>query len=254
MLSIMAKKTPSTTFEPIKATRAHEAILAQFQSKILEGELVPGDRLPSERVMMTTFGVSRPTVREALRVAESLGLVAVRHGDPGGPRVLGMPSVGVSRVLDGLLSAERTSVAELLEVRMVLEGTAARLAAARPAAALATLEQAYRDMEHASDFARFVEADALFHRRVAEVGGNRLLVVILTALREPIVRLITTGLAGDTEAAARAKVLRAHGEILKAIRSRDGASSDRRSRLHLFDLYATLVAPDERRRLESLLG
>src|SRR5262249_20382005 len=83
-------------------------------------------------VMMETFGVSRPTVREALRVAESMGLVAVRHGDPGGPRVLGMPSVGVSRVLDSLLSAERTSVAELLEARMVLEGTAARLAAGRP--------------------------------------------------------------------------------------------------------------------------
>jgi GntR family transcriptional regulator, transcriptional repressor for pyruvate dehydrogenase complex len=250
----MAKKTPTTTFEPIKPTRAHEAILAQLQCKILEGELAPGDRLPSERVMMETFGVSRPTVREALRVAESMGLVAVRHGDPGGPRVLGMPSVGVSRVLDSLLSAERTSVAELLEARMVLEGTAARLAAARPAAELGPLEQAYLEMEQASAFAQFVEADALFHCRVAEVGGNRLLVVILTALRDPIVRLITTGLSGDTEVAARAKILRAHREILKAIRSRDAAAADRRSRRHLFDLYAALVATEERRRLESLLG
>ena len=168
--------------------------------------------------MMETFGVSRPTVREALRVAESLGLVAVRHGDPGGPRVLGQPSVGVTRVLDGLLSAERTSVAELLEARMVLEGAAARLAA-RPGAELGPLEEAYRAMEQAADFARFVEADALFHRRVAEVGGNRLLVVILTALRDPIVRLITEGLSGETEAQARAKILRTHGEILKAIRA-----------------------------------
>ena len=62
-------------------------------------------------------------------------------------------------------------------------------------------------MEQASAFAQFVEADALFHCRVAEVGGNRLLVVILTALRDPIVRLITTGLSGDTEVAARAKIL-----------------------------------------------
>ena len=134
--------------------------------------------------MMDTFGVSRPTIREALRVAESLGLVTVRHGDPGGPRVLGQPSVGVARVLHGLLSAERTSVTELLEARMVLEGAAARLAA-RPDAELGPLEDAYRAMEHAPDFARFVEADALFHRRVAEVGGNRLLVVILTARQRP---------------------------------------------------------------------
>lgn len=249
----MGKKSPSPTFEPIKAIRAHEAILAQLQRKILEGELAPGDRLPSERAMMDTFGVSRPTVREALRVAESLGLVAVRHGDPGGPRVLGQPSVGVTRVLDGLLLAERTSVAELLEARIVLEGAAARLAA-RPGVGLGPLEEAYRAMEQAPDFPRFVEADALFHRRVAEVGGNRLLVVILTALRDPIVRLITEGLSGETEVQARAKILRTHGEILKAIRARDGAAADRRSRRHLFDLYAALVAPEDRTRLESLLG
>ena len=250
----MAKKTPSPIFEPIKPTRAHEAVLAQLQGKILKGELAPGDRLPSEREMMEIFGVSRPTVREALRVAESLGLVAVRHGDPGGPRVLGQPSVGVTRVLDGLLSAERTSVTELLEARMVLEGAAARLAAARPAAELGPLEEAYRAMEQAPDFARFVEADAVFHRRVAEVGGNRLLVVILTALRDPIVRLITAGLSGETDAQARAKILRAHGEILEAIRTGDIAAADRRSRRHLIDLYAALVAADERPRLESLLG
>ena len=93
-------------------------------------------------------------------------------------------------------------------------------------------------MEQAPDFARFVEADAVFHRRVAEVGGNRLLVVILTALRDPIVRLITAGLSGETDAQARAKILRAHGEILEAIRTGDIAAADRRSRRHLIDLYA----------------
>ena len=58
----------------------------------------------------------------------------------------------------------------------------------------------------------------------------------------------------ETEAAVRAKILRTHGEILKAIRARNGAAADRRSRRHLFDLYASLVAADERPRLESLLG
>jgi GntR family transcriptional repressor for pyruvate dehydrogenase complex len=162
------------------------------------------------------------------------------------------PTPGESR--GGLLAAERTSVAELLEARMVLEGAAARLAAARPGAELGPLEEAYRAMEQAPDLARFVEADTLFHRRIAEVGGNRLLVVILTALRDPIVRLITEGLTGATEAQHRAKILRTHGEILKAIRARDGAAADRRSRRHLFGLYAALLAPEERPRLEALLN
>ncbi len=168
-------------------------------------------------------------------------------------RVLGQPSIGVTRILDGLLSAERISVAELLEARMVLEGAAARLAATRPAAELGPLEEAYRAMEQAPDFDQFVEADALFHQRVAEVGGNRLLVVILTALREPIVRLIKT-LSGETADRDRKQILDSHGEILKAIRAGNGALADRRSRRHLFDLYAALVAPEEKPRLESLLG
>jgi DNA-binding FadR family transcriptional regulator len=201
---------------------------------------------------MRQWWVSRPTVREALRVAESLGLVAVRHRDLGGPRVLRQPSVGVSRVLDGLLSAERTSVFELLATRMVPQGSAARLAAL-PEADLGPLEDANRAMERAGDFARFVEAHTLFQRPMAEFAGNRLLVVNLTALRDPIVRLITESLSGATEAQARAQILRTHGEILKAIRAGDGAAADCRSRRHLFDLYAALLAPKERPLLEALL-
>lgn len=102
--------------------------------------------------------------------------------------------------------------------------------------------------------AKQLDADALFHRRVVEVGGNRLFVVILTALRDPIVRLITERLSGATEAQARAKILHTHGEILKAIRARNGAAADRRSRRHLFDLYAAIVAPKERLRLKALLN
>jgi DNA-binding FadR family transcriptional regulator len=250
----MEKRPDGPAFEPIRASRAYEGILAQVQSKILSGDLAPGDRLPSEREMMESFGVSRPTVREALRVAESLGLITVRHGDPAGPRVLGQPSLGVVRVLDGLLAAERISIAELLETRMVLEGTAALLAATRPLADTQILEEAYRAMEQAPDFDHFVAADALFHQRVAEVGGNRLLVVFLTALRDPIIRLITvTGLSGETEA-TRAAILQAHREILAAIRAQNGAEAACRSRRHLFALYADLISTEERTRLEELLG
>jgi GntR family transcriptional repressor for pyruvate dehydrogenase complex len=249
----MAKKPSPASFGPVKATRAHEAVLEQLQRMILEGTLAAGDRLPSEREMMDRFGVSRPTIREALRVAESLGLIAVRHGDPLGARVLAQPSLGVTRVLDGLLAAERISVAELLELRMVLEGTAARLAAAQPATALTPVEDAYGALEHASDAARFVEADALFHRRVAEVSGNRLLVVILSALREPIVRLIAAQLSTETEATAREKILETHAAILAALRGGDSRMADRLSRRHPFELYCALVSTEERRRLESLL-
>ena len=90
-------------FEKVRSARAHERIVEQLENRILSGKLTPGERLPSERALMTTFQVSRPTVREALRVAESMGLISIRHGDPGGPKVLGTPSIGITRVFDGML-------------------------------------------------------------------------------------------------------------------------------------------------------
>ena len=110
-------------------------------------------------------------------------------------------------------------------------------------------------MEQAPDFARFVEADAVFHRRVAEVIGNRLLVVILTALRDPIVRLITAGLSGETEIQARGEDPAAtHQEILKAIRA-----PGQRARIAARGVICSTSTlrwslAEERPRLESLLA
>ena len=126
---------------------------------------------------------------------------------------------------------------------MVLEGAAAHLAAARPGPGTQVTGGGVPSDGASPRLPPFRRGRRALHRRIAEVGGNRLLVVILTALRDPIVRLITAGLSGETEAQARAKILRTHGEILKAIRARDSAAADRRSRRHLFDLYSSLVAP-----------
>ena len=127
-----------SSFARVRSMRAHEHIVEQLQRLILSGKLAPGSRLPSERAMMIEFQVSRPTVREALRVAESMGLIAVRHGDPGGPKVLGTPSVGIARVFDSLLASGCTSTLELLEMRVVLDSSAAALASTQPKSRLAT--------------------------------------------------------------------------------------------------------------------
>src|SRR5690625_7848205 len=75
-------------FEPVKKHNSYEMIVDQIESGIREGRLHPGDRLPGERKLMETFSVSRPTVREAMRVLHATGVVHSRPGDPRGPEVM----------------------------------------------------------------------------------------------------------------------------------------------------------------------
>src|SRR5213595_456802 len=81
--------TPAVTpaFAPIRPTRASSDVIAQIRRAILSGQYRPGDRLPTERDMAQQFGVSRVTVRDALRALEAHGLVRVKVGGQGGPYV-----------------------------------------------------------------------------------------------------------------------------------------------------------------------
>ena len=75
-------------FQPVQPVRAYQRIVEQVEDALVRGELAPGQRLPSERELVTQFAVSRSTVREALRVLESNGVVRSRPGDPNGPEIL----------------------------------------------------------------------------------------------------------------------------------------------------------------------
>ena len=76
------------SFTPAVATLTYERVVEQIEKAITSGSLVPGDHLPSERELMVQFSVSRPTIREALRVLQAMGLVESKPGGRGGPKVL----------------------------------------------------------------------------------------------------------------------------------------------------------------------
>src|SRR6185312_12450873 len=105
--------------------RAYEDIVEQIERAILTGEMNEADRLPSERDLIVQFGVSRATIREALRVLQSRGLIEVRHGDPGGPIVRADPGASVTSMLSSLFHAERLSLADVIQFRMIVESAAA---------------------------------------------------------------------------------------------------------------------------------
>ncbi len=241
-------------FEPVKRVRASETIVAQLEQRILRGDLVAGSRLPAERALMQEFEVSRPTIREALRVAESMGLIEVRHSNQGGPVVTAEPFRSVSRAFEALLASDTGSPADLVELRMVVEGTAALLAAGRPARELEPVRKAFQAMDEAVDDDAFITADVEFHARTAEVSTNPALILVITALRQPILDSVKLPLRDLGSSAGRALTLKRHEKLLEAMLAGDGKLARAWSHRGLYDSFAPGMKPAERKRLEAILS
>ena len=130
---------------------------------------------------MTQFGASRPTVREALRVLESNGLVRSRPGDPNGPEILPFSPHGLAKQMTRLVQVDQMSIAELVSFRMILDGSANLLAARLRSDAGTRRDGARRieAMEGAIEagYEEFSEADVAFHDAVAVASRNALIQV-----------------------------------------------------------------------------
>jgi DNA-binding FadR family transcriptional regulator len=241
-----------SSFAKVRSTRAHEHIVEQLQHLILSGTLAPGTRLPSERAMMAEFQVSRPTVREALRVAESMGLISVRHGDPGGPKVLGTPSVGIARVFDSLLQSGCTSALELLEMRIMLDSSAAALASTQPKRRLANLLEVLRQMQATTELHSFAELDTNFHEAVIVASGNRLFHLVFQSLKEPIRSLIESSLRSAPKQ-SRAETLQHHAAIVEAIQNGDARRAASAVRTHLGEFYLPVLPAQDKLRIKAFM-
>ena len=117
-------------FRQVSPVRLYQRIVEQIERAIAQGDLKPGERLPSERELVAQFGASRPTVREALRVLESSGVVRSRPGDPHGPEILPFSPTGLAKQMTRLVEVDEMSMAELISFRMILDGSANMLALA----------------------------------------------------------------------------------------------------------------------------
>lgn len=216
-----------------------------IQRAIAERALAPGDRIGTETELAHDLGLSRPAVREAVRLLSQSNLVRAARGPGGGVFVARTPDAGlaqtVSDAIATMLATELTTVTELTEVRVLLEVPLAGLAAERADAE--TIARLRRSVDEADrledDEAAHREADTFFHWTIAEAAGNRVAcaligwshVVLQPALRELIAAAIV-------EPVARAQ----HREILDAIEARKPAVAERAMRSHLRYLSDLLEA------------
>uniref|UniRef100_A0A942T0J0 FadR family transcriptional regulator n=1 Tax=Neobacillus citreus TaxID=2833578 RepID=A0A942T0J0_9BACI len=169
--------------ESVPAGSPASEVARQLVSLLTAGELAPGSRLPSERVLAERLGVGRSAVREALAALEILGIVQIRPGS--GTYLRGGTSDLLPTTLSWglMLASDRTR--ELLEVRSSLERTAAILAAQRATPEQLDELQTYLDRQHESldDPDAFIDADVRFHVLLARAAGNDVLADLLQSLR-----------------------------------------------------------------------
>lgn len=160
------------TLGPVSIPSAAEVVVAQVTRAIELGRFLPGDQLPPEREFAVQLGVSRMTLRAALRDLEESGLIErVRRGSGGGALVI---KAGTVAVTGEQQRAMRKELEEIFEFRVACESVAAELAAGRRTDAhLAQLEQAIESLGADLTSGRFRAVDNAFHLAVADAAGNR---------------------------------------------------------------------------------
>lgn len=166
----------------IERRKIYEELADRLIEQIRSGSLKPGDPLPTERELAGSYGVGRSSVREALRILESKGLI---QSIGSGTFVVAEYGNPLNHSLDLLLSLHATDLLELFEVRKILEVECATLAAIRRSAGdLAAMATAIDEMDAGlADQRRYIEADLQFHLTVASASGNRMALHMMQAIR-----------------------------------------------------------------------
>lgn len=234
----IGKKAPSPPAEPdlfnrVSVGRISEVIVEQIRLLMRQGQLKPGDRLPPERDLCERFGVSRVTVREALRMLESSGLVEIRVGARGGAFVTAPSSNRVGEGLTDLLTLSVISAADVTEVRMVLEVGIVPLVCERATEEdLSELDKICQRSEEALGGGDFTMDMSLeFHMRVAEAAHNPAVSMLVQSFRGPILMSLQEAKNAAPEMGQLGT--REHKRFVAAVRRREPEAASRIMAEHL---------------------
>jgi GntR family transcriptional regulator, transcriptional repressor for pyruvate dehydrogenase complex len=221
---------PNRPLEPVRRSRLYEKIVDQIHALIADGRLKPGDQLPPERALAETFQVSRTSVREALRALELRGLIQGKQG--GGTFVRSVSADDLTRPMTTALLAGKREIADLFELREMIEPAIARKAAER--AEPRHLDELERILEQQRSKVErgepYPDEDAAFHYTVAVAANNaallRLVNVIMDLLRESRATYLQRGSRPQ-------RSLEGHRALLDALRHHDPARAERIMREHI---------------------
>jgi DNA-binding FadR family transcriptional regulator len=234
-----------TVGEPIalsrlKVPKASDLLASELRERILSGEYVEGSGLPAERELVVQTGLSRTTVREALRILEVQGLVQIRTGRTGGAFVQRPGEGAMARTVEHIIRGHQIELAALLEIRAALEPYCAELAAENGTTEhLAAIDSAVLSVGDADgDPERTAEANIQWHVAVARASRNELLAGVALALERAVHAAARS--SGDGIDELEKKTVREHQAIAAAIRARDASAA-----ANLMQKHVTAAAPPE---------
>lgn len=226
----------------VSVGRISEVIVDQVRLLIRSGQLTAGDRLPSERELCERFGVSRVTVREALRVLEANGLVDIRVGARGGAFVTAPSSRMVGEGIADLISLSSLSALEVTEARMVFELGLVPLACER--ATEEDIAELYEICDRST--AALVSDDypfalsAEWHSRFARCTHNRAIALLAESLHDPMIRSLQE--ARSTAPAHGRQGVEEHRALVDAVAAHDVERATELMNVHLTRTASRLPA------------
>ena len=226
-------------FESIERQPVYQQVAARIRRAIVNGELASGEALPTERELSEDFGVSRASVREALRQLESQGLVT------GGRTAQGRTVAGggvqvISRAIADSLALQHISLDDLVELRCTIEAAALRRAASDPDRdSLADAGEALEVMRRPDvDAVAFDAADVRFHTALVEASGNQAMHAVMLAARQSQFRYLGQALAdAPDQPGTFSRLATEHADILAAVNRGDGDRAAALVQAHIIRFY-----------------
>ncbi|HDQ13482.1 MAG TPA: FadR family transcriptional regulator [Sediminispirochaeta sp.] len=238
-----------TTFERIETKKIYRRVNDQIQQLILSGQLKIGDRLPAERQLSEQLGVSRNSIREALRSLEILGLIESKQGE--GNFIVDRIAESFFEPLSILFKLHDGNFQDILEIRLILEVEAAALAAERiDEDAKRQLQLLLEKLTACTEERDCVEIDRMIHYRIAEATKNYLIIVFLEGISGILTRHIKNAREAILSAMhQRGILIDIHSRVIDAIIDNDPDAARTRMREHFQAVIESLSFVDNNEQL-----
>lgn len=248
--------TPNSS-TAVRSPKTAELVANTLRRMIVDGQLKDGDYLPYEADLMTHFNVSRPSIREAVRLLESDRLVAVRRGSRTGARVCIPGPEVVARPAGLLLALSGTTLADVMTARIGIEPYAAGLLAKNGTVrAHRELQRLIDEIPTAWETGRLAAATTELHRGLVELSGNTTLTKIAGMLHEIFEKHMTAAIKSAQDGVSKAqytKLMRSYTRLADLVAARNVVETEAHWHRHMENAGAALLKGYENTQVRDII-